>query len=222
MIMDTLIISAAGCFFLGLLTTLHPCPLTTNAAALTFLSGMTTGKRKSWYPLILFIIGYVMVYIGISILLSAGLLVRSDISIMLQNTVRMFLGPVLIIVGMVLTDLIRIRRSYSKIFRIIREKQKHTGYALPLGSLLALSFCPATAAIFFGILIPITIRHDQVILFPVLYGMGATLPLVGITLFLEKGSEKMLHPKWRGRIPQIAGWIMILLGLFMSIQQLFL
>jgi cytochrome c biogenesis protein CcdA len=96
---------------------------------------------------------------------------------------RLFLGPVLILVGMILADLLHLNRFYSgKIFLWLKKKQWSGIYALPMGAILALSFCPATAAIFFGILIPITIQHDQILLFPLIFSLGATLPLIGIVV----------------------------------------
>ena len=87
---------------------------------------------------------------------------------------------------------------------------------------MALSFCPATAAVFFGILIPLTIQHDQIIVFPLIYSLGATLPLIGIVMMVKKGGRLFLNKKWQKRIPLVAGWIIICIGLYISITQIFL
>jgi cytochrome c biogenesis protein CcdA len=91
-----------------------------------------------------------------------------------------------------------------------------------MGSLLALSFCPATAAVFFGILIPLTIQHDQVIIFPLIYGLGATLPMIGIVAVVRKGGRLLLSKYWQKRIPLIAGWVIICIGIYITIHQIFL
>ena len=48
--------------------------------------------------------------------------------------------------------------------------------ALPLGILLALSFCPVSAWIFFGSLMPLAIKYHSPLLMPSLYGVGTALP----------------------------------------------
>ena len=216
-------IAAASCFILGILTTIHPCPLTTNIAAVSLLSGWSSRYKKSMYPFILFIAGYVAVFIIIAILISGGVFFRSPVSIYLQNSMQLFMGPALILVGMVLADLLHLNRFYSgKIFVWLKKKQWHGFYALPMGSLLALSFCPATAAVFFGILIPLTIQHDQVIVFPLIYGLGAALPLIGIVMMVKKGGQMFINNKWPKLIPHFAGWLIICIGIYISIQQVFL
>jgi cytochrome c biogenesis protein CcdA len=136
---------------------------------------------------------------------------------------QLFIGPALILVGMVLADLLHLNRFYSgKIFVWLKKKQWHGFYALPMGTLLALSFCPATAAVFFGILIPLTIQHDQIIIFPLIFGLGATLPLIGIVVMVRKGGRLLLSKKWQKLIPHFAGWLIIGIGIYISVQQIFL
>ena len=158
--MTGILLAAASCFVLGSITTIHPCPLTTNIAAVSLLSGWTSEYKKSVYPYILFIMGYVAVFITIAIFISAGVYIRSSVSIFLQNSMRLFMGPVLILVGMILADLLHMNRFYSgKTFEWLKKKRWGGIYAFPMGAFLALSFCPATAAVFFGILIPLTITN---------------------------------------------------------------
>ena len=221
--MAGIFLAAVSCFILGIITTIHPCPLTTNIAAVSLLSGWTSKYRKSIFPFILFIAGYVAVFMAIAILISGGVYIRSSVSIGLQNSMRLFIGPILILVGMILADLLRLNRLYyGKIFTWLKKRQWTGIYALPMGSMLALSFCPATAAIFFGILIPLTINHDQIILFPLFYSLGATLPLIGIVVMVMKGGRLILSRKWQKMIPLIAGWIIICIGIYISIQQIVL
>lgn len=221
--MTGIFIATLSCFFLGIITTLHPCPLTTNIAAVSLLSGWTSKYKKSIYPFILFITGYVAVFIIIATLISSGVYIRSAVSIYLQNSMQLLIGPLLILVGMVLADLLRTDRFYSgRIFKWLKKKQWRGFYALPMGALLALSFCPATAAVFFGILIPLTIQHDQIIVFPLFYSLGATLPLIGVVVMVKKGGRLFFSQKWQKMIPYLAGWIIICIGIFISINQIFL
>jgi hypothetical protein len=220
--MAGLLMASSSCFLLGVLTTVHPCPLTTNVAAISLLSGWSAKYKKLTNPFLLYVTGYIGAYIILSVLLSAGIFIRSDVSLFLQSKIRLFLGPVLILVGMIFTDMIKISNIYrGRILSKISSREWGGTYALPMGALLALSFCPATAAIFFGLLIPLSIQHDQAILFPVLYGLGASIPLIGIVVVVLKGSDRLLSQRWQKRIPVIAGWILILVGIVVSLQQLF-
>lgn len=221
--MEEIILATASCFLLGVITTIHPCPLATNLAAVSLLSGWSSKYERQVYPYVLFITGYVIIFMIIAFFISSGAYIRSSISLYLQNSMRLFLGPVLILVGMVLADLLHLNRFYSGKILIWLKKKRWGGlHAFPMGAMLALSFCPATAAIFFGILIPLTIQYDQVILFPLIYSLGATLPLIGIVLMGIKGGRRFLSNKWQKRIPLVAGWVIICIGIYISIQQIFL
>jgi len=221
--MEGIVLAANICFFLGVLTTIHPCPVATNIAAVSLLSGWSSKYKNNIYPYVLFITGYVAVFMLIAFFISAGIFIRSSVSLYLQTSMRLFLGPVLILVGMILADLLHLNRFYSgKIFLRIKKKRWGGFYALPMGAILALSFCPATAAIFFGILIPITIQHDQILLFPLIFSLGATLPLIGIVVMAFKGGSRFLSNKWQKRIPFVTGWIIICIGIYISIRQIFL
>lgn len=221
--MNSLIIAAAGCFFLGILTTIHPCPFTTNIAAVSLLSGWSSRNRQVRYPFILFIVAYATVFIFISFLIGAGFLMRSPVSLFLQNSLRLFLGPVFILAGMVLTDLISLKKWYRGRYFSEMPGGKYGGfYALPMGILLALSFCPATAAIFFGLLIPLSVQYQQILLFPMLYALGAASPLIFIVYLITQGKKRLLNRRWQKLFPRITGSVLILIGIYMSIQQIFL
>ena len=221
--MTGFLLSSMSCFLLGILTTLHPCPMTTNISAISMLSGYTSKYKRGFYPFFMYVIGYVGVYILISGLLSTGLIVRSSLSYFLQNSIGFFLGPLLILVGMVLTDMLKLKRFYkAPIISKLQARKGSAMYALPMGALLALSFCPATAALFFGVLIPLSLRHGQTLLFPVLYGLGAAIPIIIIVLFIVHGNKKIINEKWQRRLPLITGWTLIIIGIIISIQRLYL
>lgn len=221
--MDTLWLTSFSCLILGAITTMHPCPMTTNIAAISLMSGWSAKERRGSYPLILFVLGYTGAYMALSALLGAGLFIKSTLSYYLQNIISIFLGPILIFVGMILTDLIPLNRIFrNRIFSQVQHKKWSGIYALPMGALLALGFCPATAAIFFGILIPLAVQHKQVILFPAFYGVGASIPLVSIAMLIIQGKRISFIKRWQRWVPIIAGWILILAGIVLSLQRIFL
>lgn len=88
--------------------------------------------------------------------------------------------------------------------------------------LLALAFCPATASLYFGILIPLSLKFDQVYLFPFLYGFGGLLPIVIVGFMVKRGGEKFLQGKWAKTITLISGYLLIIIGIYIAVQQLYL
>jgi cytochrome c biogenesis protein CcdA len=197
--------------------------MTTNIAAISLLSGYTSKYKRGIYPFLLFIMGYVGIYILIAALLGAGLFIRTSLSYFLQNSIGFFLGPLLILVGMILADMLKLNRLYKgPILSKLHSRPGSAMYALPMGALLALSFCPATAALFFGLLIPLSLQHGQTILFPVLYGLGAAIPLIIIVIFIVHGNRRIINDKWQKRLPYITGWTLIIIGIIISLQRLYL
>jgi cytochrome c biogenesis protein CcdA len=124
---------------------------------------------------------------------------------------------------MLIADLLNLNRLYKgSLLRWIEGRKWGGLYTFPMGILIGLSFCPATAAIFFGILIPLAIRQEQPILYPVLYAAGAGIPLIVISWILYRGSHLVLPERWQKQIPQFTGWLMILIGIYLTIEQIYL
>ena len=59
--------------------------------------------------------------------------------------------------------------------------------ALPLGAVLALAFCPVSAALFFGSLVPLATENRSPILLPAVYGIGTGLPVVVFAVLIALG-----------------------------------
>ncbi len=221
--MNEVFLSATGCFLLGIIATLHPCPLATNIAAVSMLTGWSKKSKKALRIFIAFLAGYLTSYLCLSIIISTGILTIPILNNFLHTIFSVFLGPMLILVGMLIADLLNLNQYYKgSLLRWVDKRQWSGIYAFPMGFLISLSFCPATAALFFGILIPMTIRLHQTILFPLLYALGAALPLLVISILLYRGSRWVPSKKWQKRIPQITGWLIIGIGIFLTIEQIYL
>jgi hypothetical protein len=221
--MNELILAAGACVMAGIMTTIHPCPLTTNIASVSLLTGWSARRRNTGLTLFFFICGYLFSYLIIAILLSSGVLSIPRISYVLQIMVNYFLGPVLVLIGMLLADLLNLNRFYKgRILLFIRSRNWSGLHAFPLGSVIALSFCPATAAIFFGILVPLSVDHEKNILFPLLYALGASLPLIAVSALVSKGVSLSTNPALLKYLPRFSGWILIITGIILSIQRIYL
>ena len=221
--MNELILAAGACVLAGIMTTVHPCPLTTNIASVSLLTGWSAKRRNTGLTLFFFICGYLFSYLVIAILLSSGVLSVPRISYALQILVNYFLGPVLVLIGMLLADLLNLNRFYKgRILLFIRSRNWSGLHAFPLGSIIALSFCPATAAIFFGILVPLSVDHEKNILFPLLYALGASLPLIALSALMSQGISLSKNPALFKYLPRFSGWILIIIGVILSIQRIYL
>jgi cytochrome c-type biogenesis protein len=221
--MNEFLVAAGGCLLAGVMTTLHPCPFTTNIASVSMLIGWSTRGRKRGLTLFFFIAGYLFSYLLLAILLSSGSLSIPRINNILQILVHLFLGPSLILVGMLLADLLNLNRLYhGRILSRIRSENWSGFSAFPFGILIALSFCPATAAIFFGIMVPLAVDHHQRILFPLLYALGASVPLITISALMIRGVHLSKNSFIVKYLPAISGWILILIGIILTVRSFYL
>ncbi len=224
MIMNDFVMAAGTCFVTGVLTTINPCPLTTTIASIGFLSGYGQKTNRMTVVVLLFLLGFLASYFALAILLSSGLIAIGDVSRGLQQYFSVIIGPVLILAGMFQTKLIRIRfRSYTEKAMTWVTKRKWSGLeAFPMGALIALGFCPTTAAIFFGVLIPLAIQYGQPVFFPLLYALGAVLPLAVISYLIVAGVRAGNNKTWQKILPVAGGWVLILAGIYISLQRIWL
>ena len=139
--MSELVLGAATAGWLGLLTSISPCPLASNIAAVSFL-GRQVGSRASVLGGgLAYTLGRAVMYVALAVLIVAGLLSIPHASRFLQRFMSHILGPLLIVVGLLLLDLFRL--SLPGPGRLVERLQQRlsTGGllgALGLGALFAL------------------------------------------------------------------------------------
>ena len=177
--MDALSISLASAFWLGLLTAISPCPLATNIAAISYIGHDVGSPRRVLFTGVAYTVGRTVTYLVIAGILVASILSVPTVSNFLQLYMNKLLGPLLIVVGMFLLNLIRISFTTSCGARSLEERFKAWGVAGAglLGMLFALSFCPVSAALYFGSLIPLAIQSGSTLAVPSMYGIGTGLPV---------------------------------------------
>jgi len=188
--MSWLVIGSA--LWLGLLTAVSPCPLATNIAAISFIGRQLGSTRGVLLSGLLYTAGRVLAYVGLGIGIAAGIMVSDVLSRWLQQYLNEILGPVLILLGMVLLGMLGNGMSLNLIGheKLHRQAEKHgAGLALPIGFLFALSFCPVSAGLFFGALIPLTLKSGGSFLLPLIYGIGTALPVIAFSFLIAFGGE---------------------------------
>lgn len=95
--------------------------------------------------------------------------------------------------AMVLLGLINLPVSSGSLVNSLRERFQKLGIvgAGLLGLLFALSFCPVSAALFFGSLIPLAVAEQSLLLLPAAYGIGTGLPVFGFGVVLVFGAKSL-------------------------------
>ena len=171
-------VPVVAAFFIGLMTAMSPCPLATNITAIAYVSRRLEDSRKTLLVGTLYAAGRTAAYVVIAAaIVYTGLNVQA-ISFFLQEYGEMFLGPVLIILGILMLDIIDIPLPGGgvggKRLTTLMESYAEKGCAgsFILGVLFALSFCPFSAVLFFGMLIPIALKTGDVILVSFLLASG--------------------------------------------------
>jgi cytochrome c biogenesis protein CcdA len=180
--------------WLGILTAISPCPLATNVAAISFIGRQMGNRLAIFLSGMLYTAGRVLAYVLLGYLISSGLFATGQIARFLQNYLNDILGPLLILLGMVLLNLIGSGLGGIQLAGTdIQQKAAKKGalYAFPLGVLFALSFCPVSAGLFFGALIPLTLSSSSAIVLPLVYGIGTAIPVVIFAFIIAYSSEKL-------------------------------
>jgi cytochrome c biogenesis protein CcdA len=205
----TLVFSA---LWLGILTAISPCPLATNIAAISFIGRKAGQKNHVIGSGLLYSAGRTLAYVALGVFITAGLLGSAEVSRYLQKYMNEALGPILIILGLVLLGWVGTGASLHFGGDALREKAQNGGllWAVPIGFLFALSFCPVSAGLFFGGLLPLALKHESSVMLPVVYGVGTSLPVVIFAFLMAVGSACV--GKAFNRLAQIEVWIRRLAG----------
>ena len=226
--MSELLLSAGTALWLGVLTSISPCPLATNIAAISYIGKRIDSPRSVLWSGLLYTLGRALVYIALGILLVQSLLSAPHLSHWLQKYMMKIMGPLLVLVGMVLLGLIGRGMTGSGVTDSTRERADRMGIwgAGFLGIVFALAFCPVSAALFFGSLVPLALKSGSGILHPTLYGVGTALPVVLFSILLASGANYLGKvfdrvtgfELWARRI---TGALFIGLGIYFSLEYIF-
>jgi len=225
---DGFVFGIGSAIWLGILTSISPCPLATNIAAVSFVGQRIDNPRRVLLAGLLYTAGRTLTYVVLGALLVNSLLSAPGLSRFLQTHMNQWLGPVLILAGMFLLGLLSFASSGSGIGERAQKKAGVMGMggAVLLGAGFALSFCPVSAALFFGSLIPLGVTHKSGLLLPALYGVGTALPVIVFAVLVATGARFIgtlfdriaVFEKWARRI---TGTVFVLVGVYLSLIYIF-
>lgn len=208
-------------FALGLMTAISPCPLATNITATAYIAKNITNKRLVILSGIVYSLGRAFSYTVLGLLLYFGASKFEIASFFNQNGEK-YLGPILIIIGLIMLNVIRFRfLGKSNFTERLSQKFKDKGLlgSFLLGVIFALAFCPTSVAFFFGILIPMSISSADGLYLPLVFAFGTGLPVVLFTYLLAfaAGSVSSIYNKITKveKVLRIAtGIIFVVVGLY--------
>jgi len=226
--MTNLCAAIATAFWLGILTSVSPCPLTTNIVAISYVGKKVTSTRQVFFSGLLYTLGRMTAYLALGMLLILSILSSPQLSFFLQKHMNKFLGPVLILAGMILLELIQINFLKFGVGERTQRWADNMGIwgAFLLGIIFALSFCPVSAALFFGSLIPIALTTQSGLVMPAVYGIATGLPVLIFALLLASGIDRVSQvynktAKFEIWIRRITGVIFIVVGIYYSLTYIF-
>ncbi len=206
-----------GAFSLGIVAALHPCPLSTLAGALLLVLAPDSG-RSLWRAGAL-LAGMVVALVIAATLIGGSLMQARLFSTVLPDLLRPFLPPLLIVAGILQTGVFaasRGTRTGSAAEGWLKSGAQSAPRLFGLGLLLALSFCPATAGLFFGVLIPLATTHGHPILYALAYALGFGLPLLAVTACLAAGTRFAAVRRFATAGAMLSGWGLIALGTWLT------
>lgn len=226
--MEDWILALISAFWFGVLTSVSPCPLATNIAAISFVGRRVGSPRKVFIAGLLYTGGRMLTYTLLGAALVASLLSAPSLSYSLQKYMNLAMGPLLIVVGMVLLELITFSVGGSGISETMQKRVERMdvwGAGL-LGILFALSFCPTSAALFFGSVLPLAVKWESGLALPAVYGIATGLPVLFFAGLIAVGTQKVAQAYNRVVVLErwaryITGGLFILVGIYYCLTHIY-
>lgn len=206
---------------LGLLTAISPCPLATNITATAYIARTLEGKNKVLLSGFLYTLGLAFTYTIIAVIISMGAS-KFHVARFFQGNGEKFVGPIMIIIGLIMLNVIKLNfLGKSDLKEKLGDKFKNKGLlgSFLLGALFAMAFCPYSGAMYFGILVPMTIKSEMGITLPLFFALGAGSLVFFFTFVIAFSMQKMgkyfnAVTKIEKVMRYIAGGLFVLTGLY--------
>jgi cytochrome c-type biogenesis protein len=171
--------AALTAFILGLMTAISPCPLATNISAIGFISRDIENRRRVFIKGLVYTLGRAISYTGLGVILFFGAS-KMHVTMLFQGWGEKLLGPLLIIIGLLMLDFIRIKfPGFSGLTEKMGEHSKRSYWGtLLLGMVFAMAFCPYSGVLYFAMLIPMTITSVSGLYLPIVFAIATGLPVI--------------------------------------------
>jgi len=220
--------AALTALWTGVITSVSPCPLATNLAALTYISGHSGSHRLAVLAHGgLYALGRALAYAVIGFLLVKSLLSAPSFSFFMQKYGGQALSPILVLAGMYMLGMLGRGFAGFNFFDPSKFKVKAGALSsLFMGVIFALVFCPVSAALYFGVIIPLAARNAAPFSLPLLYGLGTALPVIGTAVALDLGLKRLsavtgLAGKFERYARPATGWVFVAAGVYLGLRDIF-
>lgn len=208
---------------LGLVVAMHPCPLAANIAAFGYLSRDLHDRRRAFLSGLAYVFGRMLAY-GV---LGTVLVIAFRGSMDMQSIGQKFgewgetlLAPVMIIVGFYFIGSCFWHRHPHCHNIPTRKKLFHGVFgSLLLGIILALSFCPESAFVYFGMLLPMASASGEGLILIAVFSVSTSVPAIILAWGTAYGVSQSshLHDKihlFQRWVNAVVGVIFIAVGAF--------
>ncbi len=247
--MTAYLLYACAALYLGVLTSISPCPLATNIAAISYVGRNVGDSRWVIAAGFLYTLGRCLLYLVLAVLLTTTAMSIPAVSLFLQKYMHLVLAPIFLLLGMFLVGLISVSSGGAVMTEGMQKRVDAMGIwgALPLGVLFAVAFCPTSAAWFFGLValilgseagaitavlakigisLPEASLPGATVVLPLIYGIGTAVPVLLVAFLLAYSAQSvgktynvLSKIEWWAR--QITGWVFILAGIYFALKYVF-
>lgn len=220
-LIDSTNIPILSALLLGILTAISPCPLATNITATAYIAKTLSGKKKVLLSGFLYTTGLALSYTTIALIIIFGAN-KFHVAKFFQGNGEKFVGPVMLIIGLIMLNVIKLdflgRTNFTE---KLQDKFKDKGLlgSFLLGTLFAMAFCPYSGAMYFGVLIPMSIKSSIGFSLPIFYALGAGSLVLFFTFLIAFSMQKV--GKYFNAVQRIekvmrviAGLLFVLTGLY--------
>lgn len=237
---------ALAALYLGLLTSISPCPLATNIAAVSYVGRKVGDSRWIMAAGLLYTLGRCLLYMVLAAVVATTAMSIPAIARFLQEYGGMLLGPVFLLLGMFLVGIITFSGGGATMTEGMQKRIDAMGIwgAMLLGILFAVAFCPTSAAWFFGLLtlllgseagavtgqlanigiqLPEASLPGATVVLPLIYGIGTAVPVLLVAFLLAYSAQSvgkayniLSKVEWWAR--QVTGWLFLLAGVWFSLR----
>jgi cytochrome c biogenesis protein CcdA len=178
-ILDNVQYAFVTAFVLGLMTAISPCPLATNISAIGFISRDIENRKKVFVSGLIYTLGRAFSYTLLAVVIYFGAS-KLNISMLFQGWGEKLLGPVLILIGLFMLDVLKIKfPGFSNLTDKLGEKSKGSYWStFFLGVVFALAFCPYSGVLYFAMLIPMTVSSAGGLYLPVVFAVATGVPVI--------------------------------------------
>lgn len=207
----------------GLLGSLAPCQLTSNLAAVSVAGRQVGQPGRVIQTVLAYVAGKVTVYtlIGTAVVLLGFKLDQNPHFVPFVSLVRKAMGPLLIVVGLVMLDVLPFRVSFGGTAAGWIERHRPQGHLLgayAMGVAFAFAFCPTLFWLFFGLTLPLAVGTAAGVAVPIAFALGTALPVLILGLLITSGGMSISPVIARTRrldqwLSVVAGILFIVLGI---------